>query len=1192
MNRRRLLALFALMVGLVSAVHGQDAAKKAKTSKLLDALIKKAGMDVALPAADMRKVLIYATYVGRPHSVEPAVKTFLTQTKPSPELLKLAAENAWLAGDYSSASVRQKLYVLALTDKTAASEAAGRLYQMLFTMGDTKAITAFMQMNGAPLRATPAARKFDRLYLDQAWKRQDLPAVAKWLALCFSDKLPLAQEQELFWGDLDRLIAATRLDDGKAYRALPDMRKLADLIRKNPARAAQLRFQTGTLGFNAGARGKKAAQLETDFAPVAAAAKAWFDAAPSGATLHAICRTWSGGFPHNKHDQWRRGQSGKQKFYKETFARLSDEERVVAVDGRCATPATWLALIKTVPPSPARNRWAARVPLQFKSKDPAAYQALAPALAGIESRDAAILRSVAAGEVGYSAMLTHLAEKESWMFSAEDLMRTIPEQLKQIDSAFPRNRNERPERAYARYIADVLLQSPVPLMVDPGHFLSALWRDGDRAKMPEYLHRLDWVPLEGWQRAEAFKAIQNEFRKWSDQVRRQEHEAKKSPEKKQQWDAQIALVKRLDEAFKQVMDPKVFDASKAPSPLLGHLAKMNQGDKTAALAAARQAYALVRDFDEKKMPFGAVAFDAIVREGSPIAWDIQAEVYGDQLLRLAMTGRSQHGRVPIRLYGMKAELRTKLEASVTKATLAMLNAGKFNGTVFDIYRKVRANNAAGRVIFSKLVEDKVLLKHPGYQVAPKSTRRDDRRTNAATKYQWLLGREFQWMNGKYPRDSFFDDIFAEEVAKTGLADPMFWRESGDKSRKGANAVAAAFKGLAKAPLGYDGSKPAYGPGGFRAVSAQAASRADAGPRNAMLAAAEAAYGKTRFDDYALGKARLDSINPKAPNARKQWFAQLKTVLDRAAAQPRKVSMPNGLEMLKTVRKANDITDAELALLVRMFNELSPSGLDSRDYGEAVLAGIDLVQDGLLKRGRSSELLSLPPAFCALTLALGKQSWVITRPFVAKTKSLSKAGQLPLAATYSSATQRLLRRVVEGGALKELETIRTMALLKLGGASNTVARGDSRYGIYAAQRAYKTGKHEEAWRNYSEANDVLTGELNKLDPKFVFWVIGEALRRGENGEAQRVTRLMMSAVHKGDVILAGVKDRADLDLLYADIAKARGQYPLARSQYERIALNKDYAGTQTKVIAQLRIAEVLRLTADYSGAETVLAKLRE
>ncbi|MCJ8332386.1 MAG: hypothetical protein MJH11_20695, partial [Lentisphaeria bacterium] len=72
----------------------------------------------------------------------------------------------------------------------------------------------------------------------------------------------------------------------------------------------------------------------------------------------------------------------------------------------------------------------------------------------------------------------------------------------------------------------------------------------------------------------------------------------------------------------------------------------------------------------------------------------------------------------------------------------------------------------------------------------------------------------------------------------------------------------------------------------------------------------------------------------------------------------------------------------------------------------------------------------------------------------------------------------------------------------------------------------------------------------------------------------------------------VKDRADLDLLYADIAKAGGQYPLARSQYERIVLNKDYAGTQTKVIAQLRIAEVLRLTADYSGAETVLAKLRE
>jgi outer membrane protein assembly factor BamD (BamD/ComL family) len=1209
---------FILMLGLVGAVYGQDAAKPAarrvakpaakpakkagadraakmaKAGKLLDALVAKAGMDVALSAEDMRKALIFAAYVGRPHSVEPTVKTFLAQTsKPSAELLKRAAENAWLAGDYGSATVRQKLYVLALTDKTAASKAAGRLYDMLFTMGDTKAITAFMKMNGASLRATPAARKFDRLYLDQAWERQDLPAVARWLSLCLSDTLPLAQEQELFWGDLDRLIESTRLDDGKAYRALPDMRRLADLIRENPARAAQLRFQAETLGFNAGARGKEAAQLETDFAPVAAAAKAWFDAAPSGATLRSICRTWSGGFPNDSYDQWRRGQSGKQTFYKESFARLSDEERVVAVDGRCATSATWLELIKTVPPSPARNRWAVRVPLQFKSKDLAAYQALAPALAGIESRDAAIIRSVAAGEVGYSAMLTHLAEKESWMFSAEDLMRKIPEQLKQIDSAFPRNRNERPERAYARYIADVLLKSPIPLMVDNRHLLGSLWRDGDRAKMPEYLHRLDWVPLSADQRAQAFKDIEGDFRRWSDSVRRQEGAARNSPEKKKQWDAQIALVKRIDQTFKQVMDPKVFDASKAPSPLLGHLAKMNQGDKAAALAAARQAYALVRDFDEKKLPFGAVAFDAIVRKrGESDAWDIQAEVYGNQLLRLALTGRSQHGRVPIRWHGMKAELRTKVAASVAKATLAMLNAGKFNGAVFDIYRQVRADNASSRAIFSKLVEDKVLLKHPGYQVAPTSTRRDDRRTNAATKYQWLLGREFQWMNDKYPRDSYFDDIFAEEVSKTGLADPMFWRESGDKSRKGANAVAAAFKGLTKAPFGYDGSKPAYRPGDFWAVAAQAASRADAGPRNAMLVAAEAAYGKTRFDDYALGKARLDSFDPKAPNARKQWFDQLKTVLDRAATQPRQVSMPSRLGMLKTVRGANNITDAELALLVRMFDELTPWGLDSRDYGEAVLAGIDLVQDGLLKRGRSSELLSLPPAFCALTLALGKQSWVITSPFVAKIKSFAKADQLPLAVTYSSATQRLLRKVVDGGALKELETIRTMALLKLGGAGTTVAKGDSRYDIYAAQRAYKTGKHEEAWRHYAEAGDVLAGELSKLDPKFLFWVAGEAIRRGANGEAQRVTRLMMSAHHKGDVILTEVEDRANLDLLYADIAKAGEQYPLAKSQYERIVLNKDYAGTQTKVIAQLRIAEVLRLTADYGGAETVLAKLRE
>ena len=1212
MNKRTVFHGLALVViwGLVGAVNAQTgaapaaapdadgAAKTAQVSGALDSLLDKAGPDATLSAEDMRKAFVLAAEAGRPHVIEPLAKTFLTQTaKPSPELLKLAAENARLAGDTRTAAVRQKLYVQALTDGNEASQAAARLYDMYRELGDVRAATVFMTSHGERLRASVAARKYDSVYLEQAWQDNNLAAVAHWLTLCFGDKAPLAQEQELYWHDLDRLIEVTRRDDGTAYQAVPHMRKLAGLVRESPTRAAQLLFQAETLGFNAGARGKDDATLEKEFALVAAAAKAWFDAAPTGATLQSICLMWGDGFKGSWQDAWKRGAQGKETFFKENFARLSEADKLVvaAACSGAATPPTWLELIKAVPPSPARNQWAVLVPLVFESSDPAAYRALAPALAGIENPSAAIVRSVAAGD-DYGAMLKHLAEKESWMLSADDLRQTLPSAIGGIYGKFPREYREGKEpaeRAYARYVAEVLLRSPIALSVDNVHLMGPLWRDGDRARMPEYLHQLDWVPLSQAQREQTFSGIRREFGQWSDQVRRQEDEAKTSPEKKQAWDAQIALIKRIDEAFEKVTDPKVFDAGKAPSPLLERLARMTQArgmkDKAATLAAERQAYALVRDFDEKKLPFGAASFDLIVgRFGDREVWDIQCEVYADQLARLATVGSSQYGRVRPNTYGIDAEQRATLESALAKATLAMLNAGKVHPALFDTYRQWRSDNESSRAIFTKLVEGNLLQQVPEFLADSSSWNPYDRRINTTTKYQWLLAREFPWMNDKYPRDSYFDDLFAAEVARTRLVDPNFWSDSSDKARKGANAAAAVLKGFARLPFGYDGSAPVYRPEDFRTVAWRVVERADAGPRNEMLTAAEAAFGTVRFDDFALGSVRLSVIDANAPDARKQWFEQLKTVLDRAATLPRLVSMPTGaLALLKQLRDADDLNDAELSLLVRMFKELTLQAGDE----DAAVAAIDVVQGGLMKRGRTSDLLALAPSLCAVAGPIDPNgAYRVMKPLAERVVAFSEAGQLPLAATYSRVLLAL-GKGLEGGSRQKLEAIRSMALISLGDVSTSVSKGDPRYPIYKAQKAHAAGMYEEAWRGYEEAHNLLEGEMTKLDPKFVFWVAGEAIRRGETDEARNVTRLMMSAVRKGDVILPDMEDRAGLDLIYADIAKAEQQYPLAKSLYERLALNADYAPTRARTTAELRVAEVLRLTADYGGAEGKLEELR-
>lgn len=1232
--RSRTFLACVLAATLACAVFGQgtgeadgSADRNAEAARQLEALVTKNRSAGVLGESDMRKAIELAATLGRPHSAASLVKNFLSQTpNPSPALLKMAAENAWLSGDYRGAIVIQKTYCMKAPAGAEASAAAARLYRMYWDLTDSQDVYAFMTQNGESLRSGVEARKYDRWYLDMAWAGKDVESVARRLAACFADKVPLAQEREFFWDDLDRLIEATRRDDGTAYKALPHMRKLAGLIRESPWRTAQLTFQTEFLAFNAESRGKDAATLEKDFAPVLAAAQAWFNAAPSGGTLQSICAAWANGFEGNWPEAWKRGGPAKDKFFAECFLRLQDPDRTLVVEkcGRVAGPDAWLDLIKATSPGPERNRWASMVPISSKFTDRAACQTLAPALAGVWNRPAAVTRSLAVTN-DLAACLKHMVEQESWCFDLRDddgmAYSGIEREILDGFAALPsegagrdaRDRQTALRVQEAQYLISFYFQSPVPALVGSARNqtrMDLVWGTVDRAKMPEYLHLLDWVPMTEEARAEVYKNIRENFRRWSEQVRRQEAEAKKSPEKKQEWDAAIALIDRIDVALRQVTDPKVFNAGRAPSPLAGHLVALSlaegRKDTPGALAAARNAYALVRDYEEKKVPFGRLAFRVLISPRKDVDMlDFQCEVLEDQLARQVQSGRSDCGLVVdailsgqrSRTLGETADQgRIRIEGAIAKATLAMLDAGKFNGTVFDLYRQVRLENDSSRKIFAKLVESKALRQNPGYQVAPLSPNPYDRRSTAATKYQWLLAREFSWLNDKYPRDSYFDDLFAQEIAEGGVIDPMFWRDSSDKAHKGANAAAAVLKRFGALPLGYDGSRPSYTTAEWREILASVDAHADAGPRGEMMAAAEAAFGTARFDDWALGMVRLERIDAKQPDARKQWFGQLKTVLDRAATVPRLVTRPGISDVLKMVRQADESkdyrgalqapsTDEELALLLRMYAELPCGPCDA----ETVMAGIELVQNSLTRRERTSELLAFAPAFFGADRLVGGYAYQIGRPLCDKIESFSKAGQMPLAATYAGVAITL-RNGVDGNQRKRCEATRTMALGLLGGASSSVVQGDRRYPIYAVQAAFVSGQTEQAWRDYLKARDLVESELRQLDPKFIFWVVGKAIERGELAEARRVARLMLAAVNAGEVIFADAEDRAGLELMYADIGKAAQEYPLAKAQYERIAMNNDYAATRAKMTALLRIAEVMRLTGDYTGAESKLTDL--
>jgi outer membrane protein assembly factor BamD (BamD/ComL family) len=1175
------MLLASLLAGGAFAQDAGDAGREQ-----LDELIARVTQAETLAEADVSQVLEMALSEGRPHVVLPICKTYLAQNpNPSAAILKLIAENTRLAGDYRLAATRQKRLALALPEGSEeASNAAAVLYRMLKDMDAGRDAYGFMGLNGTSLRASMAARKFDEWYLSMAWENKDLPAVAKWLAACFADKAPLELERMLFWDGLDRLIAATRLDNPAAYKGLADMRTLAGLIRENPERAARLKLQSETLAFNAAARGKDAAALEISFAPVAAAAKAWFDAAPSGATLRSICEMWANDFERESWQQhWKRGEKGKQAFFKETFAKLSDAERVVVASrcASCATPATWLELVKASSPSPDRKRWVGAVPFETKLENPEAYRALAPKLAGVGGKGAAIVRSLAAGN-DYYGCLKHLNEKEctyEWnLTSLGDTQRKLSAIYRSLPIEDVK-RHHWDRSAGARCFVDAQLPSGLLPVMSPNDLqskLSDVWSFGGQARFLQCLEALRSVPWSKAERATALSRSQGMFRSWSDNVRRQETAAAKDPEKKKRWDADVAMMAKLDAAFRVALDANSYDASKSPTPLAGHLAQLmradSRKDQTAALAAGRKAYALVRDFGEKKLPFGQILFREILKgRGNVDMLDLQCEALADQLTRRATKQSSRddlvqrsiidaQGGLPgddWRRMNNKAAL-SKVEAAVAKATLAMLEAGQFDATLFDLYRKMVSDNESSRRIFDRLVKDKVLAKHPEYLDGD----------TAATKYQWLLAHEFQWMNEKYPRDSYFDDMFAEEVARTGLADPFFWQHSSDKAHKGANAAAVALKGFAKLPFGYDGDKPVYGRGSFDAVVGHVLRHADAGPRGEMMAAAQAAFGKTRFDNLAL---------PTVSGDRAQWFDRAKVRLDVAAKQPRLVPLPAFPAFLKDGKKVSDLTKEELSVLLRFWSVESRPLLGQQDGWKN-----QLVLRGLVAHGSDAEWLkAIPTLWMAVKRMSIHGNDPVNEALVKQAEAFAETKELQLAGTFSSAALTL------GVPLRperraRIEAVRAKALAAVGGVI-PVDRLNERYPLYVAQMDYLAGKKDRAWFGYSKVAHLLPGEVTKMDPLFLVWVAGRSAKLGEHSVAENLVEVILKAVKAKQVQLPDAESRASLDLILADIALALEQYKTAGERYQRVAQAHEYALTRARIDAVIGGTEVLLRQENYDEA---------
>jgi len=1186
----------------------------------------------------VKKLITAGRRLGHCYVVSLAVKAHLTRNyRPTPALLQMAAENALLAGDFRTAAARYKALLTAQqANNGAASEAAGMLYQVLvdFLRADDEAYR-LMSAKGEKLRGSPAARRFDAWFLDQARRRRDWPAMARRLQTILAQQLPLEQERLYFWEHLDQLMeVAVRGCDGR-FDSLPWLRKIVPAVRHDRRRTLKYTLCLATVEHKAASAGKDKAALEKAFEPVVAAARAYFTAYPTASTLKDIIHAFTDGGAGNDFNDaaWQRQNEAKSAFFVEAFQKLSDADREAILDwripsrghvaGLLATREQWADLATRMGPLFRRCDATRHIPFLTQAPTREVIRQQASVLRDVPSRDAAVINALAASK-DFTKVLEHLLRRESWHLAYQEPFELIEGELWPAWRRLARLAEEggKPPSeatyrlALARFSTDVLAKTPMAL--DPRAAracVEAAWGVGDavvgkdpnsKASVVATLGALAWVPYAPKDRREIFGNVRRRFGHWANWVRKELRA--KNPKATRDMANQIAP---LEGALRRALGTGA-DVAKAPSALCRALAEaiVAEGQKSqdGFLKAARALYPLVRDCDAKREPFGrqVLVYITRCRLNAFETIDFQAEALADQLALRAgrLTGADaasaqssrilrdvaeacvfvtpDHGwwRVP-RPYRDRAR---RLGALFEKTLADQLARNKFSPLLLDWFRATRAGEGwadreRGEAVMAKIIEQKALH---GTDYRPHESVR-----SATCSYMWLIHNEFPRLNANYPVERHFDDMFVEEANRTGFFDRRYWDYGLDGQKKVVNAAAGFFGKLDTLPLGYGSSPTPWSRADLWNWMARALG-ADKPLRDAMLAKAEGAYGKTRFDTYAMGRAYFDVLaDPARPDGRKEFFARLGAYLDKAAASPARLGPPF-LGSLGKLRKGTSLAKAELDVLLSIFPRCTPDSWPRR-WGCETLAS--LIIRGATAQKRHADLYPVIPHFWKMARDTRNIQFQhdLTKVAVGLGEEAEAGGALTdLALIWSQTGLSLVQADLPQDAMNSLVAVQSKSLSNTGGVI-PVRREDRRYPIYAAQAAFLAGRFQSAWALCDERRALVNSMVKELDPSFTIWLIDRHTEVGDFAAAEELARVMIQWF---DSVTDGFQPevRARLLLAYAHIAFAREQYPRARALYERIAATKEFEGTRARSDAQIQVAEVDRATRRYDQALQLLEKL--
>ncbi|MDP6523078.1 MAG: hypothetical protein QGI24_00645 [Kiritimatiellia bacterium] len=761
----------------------------------------------------------------------------------------------------------------------------------------------------------------------------------------------------------------------------------------------------------------------------------------------------------------------------------------------------------------------------------------------------------------------------------------------------------------------------------------------DKSQFKTALAAYDWVPYAARERKGVFSGAYDEFKGWAEKIRRESGptrqnaknaraelqkdnkklsdisvklaavpadkpddkkplaEAKKKQEeviaarnkeiqdldaKIKKLDADMAVVTSLEAEFKRAQ-ALTGDPNRAPNPLCRQWGLMvtaeRSGNAGQFVQAARGLYQLVKDVERNRTPFGREAIARLFRpatvKGKPIdVIDFQCEVMADQLTRWNPNGPNERivemagwivtlknnwgwGRIPKQ---DKAHA-VKINAVFEKAVLAKLGQGNWR-QLFEWMMNTRTGQGwkdydLNKALLTRIVKEK--------------------RLPAVTLMAYLKNGDFgKELAEQFPVASYFDDSFVQEATASGYMDYLYRHRGGtDEKSKIRNLAAKTLQGMSVLPLGYSTAKVKYTATALSEWHSSAMGTEEA-VRNATLTKIESYYGKTRFDEIAMGAWSFSyRLKADTPETRKEFFVALSAYLDRAAKAPVRLPMPH-LGVLNQIPADQKLTDEEISVLMKMFTPACrPADWQGGHYYDLVARRL---QNELMEKGREKDLYALVPHFWRIVRPHGTDGLKSISDFSEKVLTDEK---YELATVYSTTGLDYMGASLDGAIKNKLTVVRSKSITEVGGAI-PVDRSDPRYALFAAQADYFNGSVQRAWQSYLGKKSYFSQTIAELDTAFVTWVINMHSQASEFNEAENYCRSLMKLMDD-DASRFSAETRALVILTYADIAFHRLEYPRAKALYGKIVAAKEFEGTRAQIDAHLRMAEVDRLTGQFDEA---------